>query len=253
LGFTQPGKLDAIINSGTIELGMVPRMLLFQGRQGAVLRPERGHNLRTDEIPRDIKAIAEKWQEFTPEKEPGKDDRLTFSVWEFNADACSIIGQATAEYEQKLAAANLKNSPAAAIFTRAAQFIKRLSLVFAADRLDAPQGNHIVTGDDTKKAKEIVGISVENLVKHINEVMAESPHGMVTKKVFSFLKSSRLTGSEEWFTATEIRNNVRHRLIDISTELEKILKSLSSDGCIDIRKSNVNGRERLQYRWSGNG
>jgi hypothetical protein len=268
VGFTQTVKMDTIISVNSIETGLVPRIMFFHGLKFAKLR--RGmSNVIMDAVPEELIEQAKAWQELNPDAIKGSVARgnVHFLVWVFDAEAAEYLdGKLTDKYEKLLAAANEKDALESACYTRAVQSIKKLALVFAADRVTNPKAarevvnnfgstelcyeivNFTISKKDVELAAKVFDASLVVLVRHIDSGMTISDYGIVKKKIDSYLRWVREADSDRWVTPTEIVKNVRNRIMDDPGRLRSILSYLVTENIIESSKINRGGHEAFLYR-----
>ena len=268
IGFTQTVKMDTIISVNNIETGLVPRILFFHGMKFSKLRRAMS-NVVMDAMPEELVKQAKAWQELNPDAIRGSVARgnVHFIPWKFDEEAAEYLdGALTNLYEKLLKKANKDDALESACFTRAIQSIKKLAMVFAADRVTNPksavevvnkEGNtelsynivsFTISKKDVELAEKVFNASLNVLVEHIETGMTASEYGAVYKKICSYLRGVRDGGSDRWVTPTEIIRVARSRILDKPAESRSILSHLVSEGILEDSKINRHGKEAFLYR-----
>ena len=271
IGFTQTVKMDTIISVNNIETGLVPRIMFFHGLKFSELR--RGmSNVVMDAMPEELVKQAQAWQELNPDVIRGSVARgnVHFIPWKFDEEAAEYLdGDLTDHYEKLLKEANKEDALESACYTRAIQSIKKLAMVFAADRVTNPKSarevvnekgetelsydivNFTISKKDVELAEKVFNASLDVLVKHIDTGMTFSEYGVVYKRIESYLRRIREGGNDKFMTKTHIakQQSIRCKLMDDPSKSTSILSHLVSEGVLEASKLNRGGKEAFLYRY----
>ncbi len=253
LGFSQPEKAIAAINRSTIETGLTCRSLIFQANPLSRKRTDRDAETNLREVDPELVKIVDAWRLWVPREDGVKN---TFAPWTFDPEASELIAEIDAYYDEQRVQAVARGGLEAYLYTRAAQLVKRLSLIFHMDQLGTPPEDpkSRISKQAVMLAEEAVDISMGFLLAQLDG-MVDSKVGDAGKKITEWLKTRKESfppGMDPGATRTDIRKALRLRLLDESKGFDDVDRYIS--GCenspvlIVVKKSYGKTTQRYFYR-----
>jgi hypothetical protein len=234
LGITAPRKLVDCLSRESLEDGLLPRMLWFPGDEFPELCcPDPGKDM--EEVPADLANQIRKWR--LP--------RSTVGVWSLDAEADNYLQEQRAGWEREKREHYSSGATEATLYTRCAEIAKRVSIVLAADQLETPKQNHVITRGIVDVACKLVNWSIQNFVQLCKDSLADSDVGRAENVILAFL---RKTPANSWLNLEEIRRGCRRRVLDDARTRNYILEDLTKRSLIERQDVKVNGRPHNRYR-----
>jgi len=254
MGFSQPEKAQYIVNRNNIVTGMTPRTLVFEANKLTEKRTDRlpGASLRN--IDPGLVRLVDDWRLWIPmvQGDNGRQAVGQFVEWCFDEEAVTLVAQIDRHYDLLRVEAAKKGTLDAYLYTRAAQMIKRLALVFAMDELEKPPSNphRLINAKCVTLAAETVDISMNFLLAQLNG-MVESPAAEAAQKAVEFLKAQKkkFGAKDPGSTRTEIRNAVRMRVMDTARGFEDVHEIIAGCENAPIRVVSKKHNGKVSYRY----
>lgn len=250
LGFTQPEKVIHVINPRTIETGLTSRSLVFLANASARKRTDRGTGFGIRDANPELVKVVDAWRLWLPKNDGVKG---YFAPWDFSPDAAELIAEIDRHYDDQRVAAVKNGGLQAYLYTRAAQLVKRLSLIFHMDSLGLPPDEplSIITRRDVELAASAVDISMGYLLQQLG-VMADSRVSQAGNKVIEFLKTRKESfpaGKDPGATRTDIRTALRLRILDEARGFDDVDAFIAGCENSPVWVSSKKYHGRVTYRY----
>ena len=255
LGYSQPEKVGSIINREHIETGLTSRSIIFEADSTMLKRTDRNQGASIQDVSRELVDTVNCWRLWNPRvpNEAGVLRPSSFTPWQFDCEAMGLLAEIDARYDRKRVEAIKRSGLEAYLYTRAAQNIKRLALVFHMDRLGTPPEDprSTITKQDVVLAEKTVGISMRFMLKRLG-LMADSKIGDTGNRIVNWLKARKESfpnGKDPGATREEIRKAIRNRILDGKRGFEDIDEYIggSEDSPVVIKTTKPRGKEVHRY------
>ena len=234
-GATTPDNFIDGLSSEALKGGMLPRTLPLIGYDNPV------HKDRTVAKPSDYLVIMSKaWREFVPAENSSLfdwKDSPKPATWPFEAGAMARVKDMQRIWEEQFRACEEFGILWGLLYTRATEQMKKIALVLAANR-HGPCDRGSINAEDVEAAIKLVSHSIENFVRLIGGLIADTSHGRTVARLLDYVRRFGADG----VPIHQVRSNFNHVPQYQWDQLVKQLEESEQIYIREVRKPGCKGR-----------